>query len=1002
MSAPQASYTLTEFDQQVFLGVFSTQEALESHIKIYRGVLDLYHQNSRASFEELIKKAEELNSGGDDVDKDKQGFFYFLLLKLAKDTQDVSKYFSLYDFIGAIKKMSDGKSGKMLNNNDKADIKFLLRNYLANSFLSSEADIRTFVAALISFTLKDEDKYDLMLEFLEKAESVTNESFEVVLKLIIMVVDDKEYIEELLEKFASNPENNALKSLTFESLVSIMSRIQKNKARYSKYDLLDIAAFWLLRKSNEKENIGDFKILLNRFSLLQNFETIFSLMLNNRSGDIQQQELLNIISGVGHPGTLFMSKTVLNLILETAFEPEKIDHSKIAQFDFEYKRVILQTYIRERDRRNNQVQVQELVEIIKKYPDLQYNAEIVFDLLSLITNRENYVDNIRSVCQGLYQQNNYFVGMLLQEAIEKEFIKFDELKSLLDLVTENEVLIEVISFAQDCGIIDDGQIDILNLVKGTFSKKYQSIGAIFEEIIKSKEGQSDKNPVLSEFLTEEGMKAIGGLFGFENIKDLTIYDLLSYYDVVGDVEAFFTLLKEEVKSKINLSFSPSSEVMIVKPQEMVKIKVLCQDAEDKFLSLGVFCEYVVNNAYVPQIDPKKPYQIKFGARTPDNQDYINKLFNEILKAQDLTEDSYKEKVLEFFSLGGFDFANVGNYRSKILAFFNNNRAAFAYFVCEKGSLQDFNDALFYAFNDGCGKNPSSALYLALYGAIFNGDIIKTASFSIVQLILVEISNSSRDVIGNHDDLLKNSDITECFLSPKALSERMCKYLHGKNDDIFDIIVVSLLNISAEDQKRIQKFKKLPEQIKKIDEEIEDLRKELGKSIEELMSRIDTIDGMIFTGDESKSHHKGLDEILKSLEEEKKQLQENLKKLNEEFQQRQKDIVNRKAVLEREQKALSEDVAFSSLYASYSKLFQQAQEVILKKYERDYDKVAEMPKRVATYILLREMVGEEQAFKAFEPGEKQEVLSIISEISEKKRVQLTAVTPLHTKKQVPEL
>ena len=255
--------------------------------------------------------------------------------------------------------------------------------------------------------------------------------------------------------------------------------------------------------------------------------------------------------------------------------------------------------------------------------DLKYRVDLICDTLKICPySTKQKAKNLSDLANELYPNIEHLRIELFKQAIDKNLINKDNIKYLkLDNIDSNDLLLDFLTYAQS-KIQEIGELDILKLTKGRYHSRYESLA----DLLKDKK--------LEDVFSQDSMTQINGIFN-NNIQELKVLDILSYFDAKGRVEDFHSMLQESFKQELINTFKPSKDQLLISEEELGKIAKLTGDesVKDQFFKVGDLCQYIKDKVgELPEL--KENFKINF-----HNIQYINPETQE--KIQEASQKAFK-------------------------------------------------------------------------------------------------------------------------------------------------------------------------------------------------------------------------------------------------------------------------------------------------------------------------------------------------------------------------
>jgi hypothetical protein len=558
----------------------------------------------------------------------------------------------------------------------------------------------------------------------------------------------------------------------------IIPAIKKNKSTNQK-QIIDC-----IKEANIQDNNEKFKIIRSFLSLqnesdivdiirdtkiddeLTKSKIIQSFVENQEYSQIHQNEIIRILKEVGVNNEYYKSKIIESFLAKFWFSEKNIKSNENPNS------VILS--LTENATPDN------FATIIKDF-ELQNRVDLIIDLFKYAYQnpQSNDVENFIHIAKSLYSSE------LMQFELIRNGMKFNgvinsgnlkDLKPFIEDLKDNELALNLIKTLHEKKALQDEK-DILSLVKNRSKKQYDFIAKIL------------KDRTLDDSISEDGKVQLKKIFGDDLTVDgepITISQLISYYDIKKQVSDLSSILKPEFKKQLRDNFLPSSEIFLYKPQELEKLNQLLNeegvdfDVKTYFIENKKLCDFLRDKVgNIPEIDPEITYQINFkkfsfseeGQKMEQEQQEINKLFNQILK----DSDPDPIMVKDFFTRLLTEFEFPPDEQNKLRIFFVNNKKEIAHCFCgDEKSSEDFKYSLM-TIKDGCFANMGMQFRKALYATIIEDEeaqiFYKFADYKIFSAI---INQHGEDIITRVEAPFDNKEINLYYLSPMLLISKLAE------------------------------------------------------------------------------------------------------------------------------------------------------------------------------------------------------------------------------------
>lgn len=383
--------------------------------------------------------------------------------------------------------------------------------------------------------------------------------------------------------------------------------------------------------------------------------------------------------------------------------------------------------------------------------------------------------NLQELTTALYPNNEAIRVDFLISAIAEGIITRENFADLdLNIIKENDLVLDLIEQTKNMGLLSTDPKELLNLVKGRISAKYDFLAEVIGK---------DQSSNLSNFISTEAMNNLESLFG--STEDITIEDLFSYYDLTDQLGSLSEILTPNFKQEMTKRFHPSEKYILVKKEEIGKLCSLLRknesDIKKELFSVGDFCDYFSRKADIKplSIEEKENFEINFEEVCYLSEEIKKELtqgFRDIL-----TKDSDQHIISFFSALLGIDIGS--NNKEKLVEFLGESKTKIAYVLQKPGGIDNLL-ACIPAITDGCAANIGTQFTTALYQSIFQNDHSDATIYQVLmEKVVREIVNThGGDVIMRESNPLKNTIINSYYLSPEAFYKEIAKIFFDESKE----------------------------------------------------------------------------------------------------------------------------------------------------------------------------------------------------------------------------
>ena len=398
-----------------------------------------------------------------------------------------------------------------------------------------------------------------------------------------------------------------------------------------------------------------------------------------------------------------------------------------------------------------------------------------------------------------YKNNDYFKTELLYMVLSFYDIINSSNVHLLNNVFKNyqhdNLLIDLLEKLLEKKIISN-ELDCLNLVKGRIRTRYNFLSKLVE---------NNKN--LKTFLKENAIVDLRNLFG--NIENITILDIISYYDIIGKLDVLHGYFNNETKRSIKNNLKTSDKWLVLTDREVKKLahllygkkhmdkniqkitKTLCKVKDiinyfkDNLPKIPEISKLDINNYEIGNnteliqgrniLDSGANNKLNTDASNKLNTDDLNKSFRLFLNSgSDITP--FLDQIL-----GEEWRINVRN-KDKIVKNCEDFKKELCYLFKKKDGLTNFISTI-YSSDDGCVVNLGNQIKKIVYIQLFSGDMNKTLLFDFLSnKIISSILNSGGDIMSGNTDFLNHSTVKNSYIHGNALLEELSKGIGYKESN----------------------------------------------------------------------------------------------------------------------------------------------------------------------------------------------------------------------------
>ncbi len=756
------------------------------------------------------------------------------ILSNFKKISDFSKEKRIINFLDSldIKSLSTITCGDIINMFVESDIKDekmkekIIRHFFYKLKDSSPEDnekskitIRQIIELINETVSNDESKSNIFKDFLKSPKSSSITIVDVIEMINQTFISDDLYKGSVIQEF--------LKSQHSSSITRVDDAIGMIKETDIKNDDAKGGVIHEIFKSHlsskmtcgdvinmfEKLDITDNKVKAN---IISDFlEPIFSIKSKNPPQLIRQSEItfrqiielinetifngndkakLNIINAfLRSPNSSPTGVDVIEIINQTEIKSDAEKASIIQDFikyskssitsddvvkmitqvgikDDNTKVEIIQNFIKN-SKTSADITLQDVGRMAKGV--LQYRPDLLIGIFDskFSEPKANYIENLINFAKEFYQnevqQFDYLQQYIIPIKINRNNVM--DLRPFIEGLQDNDLALDLIENLFEKEVLVNEK-DTLSLVKNRSKKQY----AFLTKIV----GKED----LNHCITQDGIDTLKATFGNDlkvGDQSITVSDLISYFDLKGEISSLSTILKPEFKKQLRDNFAPSADMLLYKPEELEKLNSMMSeegtvfDIKSYFVENAKLCDYLKEKVGdIEEIQSSKTYKINFAnfakfEIAEEKQAGLNTLFNKLLKSNYPNE----EKVKIFFSdLFGTTFSDDDG--EKLAIFFQQNKKELAHCFCNENLPKENFESLFTTLRDGCFANIGTQFTSMLYGTMIKDEDAQVL-YGVMSSKIIAPIGANQDIT-HHGQPLDNEIIKPYSLSPMALIEKLSK------------------------------------------------------------------------------------------------------------------------------------------------------------------------------------------------------------------------------------
>jgi hypothetical protein len=411
------------------------------------------------------------------------------------------------------------------------------------------------------------------------------------------------------------------------------------------------------------------------------------------------------------------------------------------------------------------------------------------------------------IANELYRENSLLKTILLQHFFIASDISADKIILFREnfLQLSDDDALELFEFlAQDAGL-ELAEKDLLLLVKNRISQKYSSFSNLFS-----------RSSEITHWLSPQGLQAVAEIFGQEFLRqeNITINDLLSYFNVRGQLHNFHKFLNPTRMARFAHDFAFEDSVAMVSCEDLRKAYQLTSGQENpateevlgsrlarQLFPLVLVCDHLKAKAEIPPLQVGEVYELDFAnmylainesdseaeaARKAQLRQEVGQLFAKILSN---VQRAKSEEIIKFSKIFFNIEADFGGEKAESFCdFFKQNIAAIALIITNSAQRpQNLNsqiliENLLTTLVDGCSKNIANQFQMALCSSLLQDPCDKVWQLFFHQEIAAKTFNAigAADLIDLQDNPLENQVFLNSCLNPRGLFQNLCIFLQGES------------------------------------------------------------------------------------------------------------------------------------------------------------------------------------------------------------------------------
>lgn len=406
----------------------------------------------------------------------------------------------------------------------------------------------------------------------------------------------------------------------------------------------------------------------------------------------------------------------------------------------------------------------QLIEAINHFHLVKFNINhvILVMIKRLTVFEEPYIENMLAVVNILYKDIPYANSDFLLQCARLKILNKHNVREL----GEKAVLDDETVFALASNLKDIPAGEIYRLCRGRVNKTYSSLARIFE-------GKSLKDCLKSE----NEVNHLASLLRMtpQEVAELPIADLFSYYDLTDKLGELKTILKKEFLEQVKEEFRSQESGLLVSQKEVLRCSILLgvdpEEIKRSFVPCAQLCDHFLDTVHIPQLteEQKRNFSINFSDTHYDKKTAkkLNSLVREIL-----LDTENVEKVGEFFTIVlGLELQEENII--KLQKVWKNINPHIAVILQQERGITNLANATI-ALGHGCEHNLGTQLTKATYACLLEHEddraLYEVLDSKIIDVILTD--NSLGDVIMVQSNPLANPRIRSYSLSPQGMLKEL--------------------------------------------------------------------------------------------------------------------------------------------------------------------------------------------------------------------------------------
>ncbi len=652
--------------------------------------------------------------------------------------------------------------------------------------------------------------------------------------LQVLKIEDPDLIAQAIIAFLGNKSNLANNNLSLPELIILMERCKLNDEE-EKYLILEK---FLENRSNDKITketlFGILQIVESQDYKIELLETYFHRFGRQEGHNFYQlteqedndllidwREICAIAKSLNFD--LSGRKAIIEFIIDNIATIFKIVEQReffvmLDEFgidDVDSRVDLYDKISNERDYNNNVENIADFCEAVRGLFSVYNSSFIISFYLGFVKDDDLGEDDFYNkasadlllIANELYRENSLLKAILLQHFFIESEIPTDKIilfRENFSQLSDDDAL-ELFEFlAQDAGL-ELAEKDLLLLVKNRISQKYASFSNLFR-----------RSSEITHWLSKEGLQAVAEIFGQEFLQqeNIAITDLLSYFNIRGQLHNFHQFLIPAKMARFAHDFAFDDSVVMVSDRDLRKAYQLTSGQENpatkdvlgsrlanQLFPLGLVCNHLRAEVNIAPLQEGKVYELDFAnmhlcvnasdseaeaARKEELRQEASQLFAKILSNVQIARSAEIIKFSQiFFNIEG-DFS--GERAADFCDFFKQNIAAIVLVISDSAQKpQNLNsqiliENLLTTLVDGCSKNIANQFQMALCSSLLKDPCDKVWQLFFHQEIAAKTFNAiaAGDLIDLQDDPLANATFLNSCLNPRGLFYSLCNFLQSES------------------------------------------------------------------------------------------------------------------------------------------------------------------------------------------------------------------------------